>query len=43
MTYKPAGGASKKVAYVGKAVTFDSGGYNLKTGPGSMINMMKVR
>ncbi len=27
---------------MGKGVTFDSGGYNLKAGPGSMIEMMKV-
>ena len=32
----------KKVAIVGKGVTFDSGGYNLKAGAGSMIEMMKV-
>jgi hypothetical protein len=29
------------VALVGKGLTFDSGGYNLKAGPGSMIEMMK--
>ena len=26
---------------MGKGLTFDSGGYNLKAGPGSMIEMMK--
>ncbi len=41
MTYTPEGGAKTKVALVGKAVTFDSGGYNLKAGPGSMIELMK--
>jgi leucyl aminopeptidase len=25
------------VAVVGKGLTFDSGGYNLKAGPGSMV------
>ena len=30
-----------KVALVGKGLTFDSGGYNLKAGAGSMIEMMK--
>jgi leucyl aminopeptidase len=29
------------VAVVGKGLTFDSGGYNLKAGAGSMIEMMK--
>lgn len=32
-----------QVAIVGKGLTFDSGGYNLKAGPGSMIELMKVR
>lgn len=42
--YKPdgAGGAGvSKVALVGKGLTFDSGGYNLKAGAGSMIELMK--
>jgi leucyl aminopeptidase len=26
---------------IGKGLTFDSGGYNIKTGPGSMIEKMK--
>lgn len=26
---------------MGKGLTFDSGGYNLKVGPGSMIELMK--
>jgi len=42
LTYTPKGGAAnKKVAVVGKGLTFDSGGYNLKAGPGSMIELMK--
>lgn len=32
---------SCKVALVGKGLTFDSGGYNLKVGAGSMIELMK--
>lgn len=44
MTYKPdipdAEGVLK-VALIGKGLTFDSGGYNLKAGAGSMIEMMK--
>lgn len=35
LSYKPAGGAApKKVALVGKGLTFDSGGYNIKAGAG---------
>ncbi|KAI8475093.1 MAG: cytosol aminopeptidase family, catalytic domain-containing protein [Monoraphidium minutum] len=41
LTYKPKGEVKKKVAIVGKGLTFDSGGYNLKAGPGSMIELMK--
>ncbi len=41
MTYKPEGGADRKIALVGKGLTFDSGGYNLKAGAGSMIELMK--
>lgn len=41
LTYKPKGEVKKKVAVVGKGLTFDSGGYNIKAGPGSMIEMMK--
>ncbi|KXZ46440.1 hypothetical protein GPECTOR_43g876 [Gonium pectorale] len=41
LKYTPKGGASRKIAIVGKGLTFDSGGYNLKAGPGSMIEMMK--
>ena len=36
-----AGEVKKNVAIVGKGLTFDSGGYNLKAGAGSMIEMMK--
>lgn len=40
--YKPPNGQAKtKLAIVGKGLTFDSGGYNLKTGPGCMIELMK--
>lgn len=40
--YKPLNGETKtKLAIVGKGLTFDSGGYNLKTGPGSSIDLMK--
>jgi len=41
LTYKPKGEVKKKVAIIGKGLTFDSGGYNLKAGAGSMIEMMK--
>jgi leucyl aminopeptidase len=43
LTYKPPSGSGsvKKVAVVGKGLTFDSGGYNLKAGAGSMIELMK--
>ncbi len=40
LTYRPAGGSQRRVVLVGKGLTFDSGGYNLKTG-GSQIEMMK--
>ncbi|XP_058067655.1 leucine aminopeptidase 1-like isoform X2 [Magnolia sinica] len=40
--YKPPNGQVKaKLAIVGKGLTFDSGGYNLKTGPGCSIELMK--
>eukprot|EP00930_Biecheleria_cincta_P069806 TRINITY_DN57502_c0_g1_i1.p1 TRINITY_DN57502_c0_g1~~TRINITY_DN57502_c0_g1_i1.p1 ORF type:complete len:630 (+),score=138.57 TRINITY_DN57502_c0_g1_i1:116-1891(+) len=41
LTYKPEGEAKRRIAIVGKGLTFDSGGYNLKAGAGSMIEMMK--
>ncbi|MEM1309946.1 MAG: leucyl aminopeptidase [Cyanobacteria bacterium P01_H01_bin.153] len=41
LTYKPADVSSRKLAIVGKGLTFDSGGLNLKAGAGSMIEMMK--
>ncbi|KAG2430377.1 hypothetical protein HYH02_013739 [Chlamydomonas schloesseri] len=42
LKYAPKGGsAARKIAIVGKGLTFDSGGYNLKAGPGSMIELMK--
>jgi leucyl aminopeptidase len=37
----PSGDVKTKLAVVGKGLTFDSGGYNIKTGPGSMIEVMK--
>lgn len=39
MTYKPEGEIKKKICLVGKAVTFDTGGTNLKVG--GMIELMK--
>jgi leucyl aminopeptidase len=40
LTYRPDGTVRRRVALVGKGLTFDSGGYNLKTA-GSQIEMMK--
>ena len=40
LTYRPEGEVRRRVALVGKGLTFDSGGYNLKTA-GSQIEMMK--
>ena len=40
LIYKPKGVIRKKIALVGKGLTFDSGGYNLKVGA-SQIEMMK--
>ncbi|KAJ4958290.1 hypothetical protein NE237_025401 [Protea cynaroides] len=42
LCYKPPTGPVKaKLGLVGKGLTFDSGGYNIKTGPGCMIELMK--
>jgi leucyl aminopeptidase len=41
LTYKPQGTPRKKLAIIGKGLTFDSGGYNLKVGASS-IEMMKT-
>jgi len=44
LTYKSeasSSSATSKVALVGKGLTFDSGGYNIKAGAGSMIELMK--
>lgn len=41
LTYKPTGTARKKLAIIGKGLTFDSGGLNIK-GAGSGIEMMKT-
>ena len=40
LTYRPAAETRRRVALVGKGLTFDSGGYNLKVA-GSQIEMMK--
>jgi leucyl aminopeptidase len=40
LTYRPAGVVKRRVVLIGKGLTFDSGGYNLKTA-GSQIEMMK--
>ncbi len=40
LTYRPAGTVERRLVLVGKGLTFDSGGYNLKTA-GSQIEMMK--
>ncbi|MDJ1185503.1 leucyl aminopeptidase [Roseofilum casamattae] len=42
LTYRPTGTARRKLAIVGKGLTFDSGGLNIKAGAGSSIDMMKV-
>eukprot|EP00434_Breviolum_minutum_P028724 symbB.v1.2.025415.t1/scaffold2462.1/size78695/8 len=39
LTYSPGGEVKRKVGIVGKGLTFDSGGYNLKVG--GMIELMK--
>ncbi|MHC5614757.1 MAG: leucyl aminopeptidase [Nostoc sp.] len=41
LTYKPEGTPKKKLAIIGKGVTFDSGGLNIK-GAGSGIETMKM-
>mmetsp|Transcript_6034 Transcript_6034/g.25538 ORF Transcript_6034/g.25538 Transcript_6034/m.25538 type:complete len:393 (-) Transcript_6034:124-1302(-) len=41
LTYKPES-PKKKVVIIGKGLTFDSGGYNLKAGIGSSIEKMKL-
>ncbi|MEA5553015.1 leucyl aminopeptidase [Anabaena cylindrica UHCC 0172] len=41
LTYKPAGTPKRKLAIIGKGVTFDSGGLNIK-GVGSGIETMKM-
>ena len=40
LTYKPRGKAKKKIAIVGKGLTFDSGGLNIK--PGDYMRTMKM-
>jgi leucyl aminopeptidase len=42
LTYTPPDGVVKqRIGIVGKGLTFDSGGYNIKAGPGSKIELMK--
>jgi leucyl aminopeptidase len=41
LTYKPEGTPKRKLAIVGKGLTFDSGGLNIK-GAGSGIETMKM-
>jgi leucyl aminopeptidase len=41
LTYRPAGAPRRKLGIIGKGLTFDSGGLNLKTG-GSGIETMKM-
>lgn len=41
LTYKPEGAPKRKVAIIGKGLTFDSGGLNIK-GAGSGIETMKI-
>jgi len=38
LTYTPSGKAERKLAVVGKGLTFDAGGYNIKT---QMMELMK--
>jgi leucyl aminopeptidase len=40
LIYRPEGAVQRRLALVGKGLTFDSGGYNLKVG-GAQIDMMK--
>jgi leucyl aminopeptidase len=40
MTYKPAKKSKKKICFIGKGITFDSGGYSLK--PSQAMEDMKV-
>lgn len=42
LTYKPEGTPRRKLAIIGKGLTFDSGGLNIKAGAGSGIDMMKT-
>ena len=42
LIYRPKGTPRKKVGIVGKGLTFDSGGLNIKAGAGSGIAMMKT-
>ena len=42
LTYTPKGTPKRKLALIGKGLTFDSGGLNIKAGAGSMIELMKM-
>jgi len=41
LKYTPPGEITRRVGIVGKGLTFDSGGYNLKAGEAAMIELMK--
>ncbi len=41
LTYCGEEPVKRKLALIGKGLTFDSGGYNIKAGPGNMIEKMK--
>ena len=41
-TYTPKDTPKRKLALIGKGLTFDSGGLNIKAGAGSMIELMKM-
>lgn len=42
LTYTPQTTPQRKLALIGKGLTFDSGGLNIKAGAGSMIELMKM-
>lgn len=42
LVYRSPEAPRRRLALVGKGVTFDSGGYNVKAGAGSMIEYMKI-
>ncbi|WP_353292716.1 leucyl aminopeptidase [Synechococcus sp. M16CYN] len=42
LIYRPKGEVKRRLALVGKGLTFDSGGYNLKVGAAAQIDIMKL-